>query len=496
MTDEQLLYAAYLEKKNKPSLLDHDFIKQCEFIEDPSRLKALFCTRRAAKSYTGGLSLVKAALDTPAVNCLYIGLTRMSAEGILWKDVLKDIDSNKDIGMDFNNSKLSATMPNGSMIYLTGADAHEDEMEKLLGKKYKMVVIDEAASFSVDLRRMIYGILKPATIDVGGTICLMGTSGNLTKGLFFDVTTGKEPGWKLFTWSAHDNPYVAKQWQEELDDIALNRPLFMQTPLFKQWYLNEWVIDDDKLVYKFSRERNLVPVLPHYSRGAWSYVLGVDLGYEDASAFVLCAFHEHDTTLFVVETFKQSKMDITDVAVRIKSFQSRFDIFRIVIDGANKQAVEEIQKRHGIGLHAADKTGKADFIEIMNAELIQGRIKLIDGHCDELVDEWLGLIWETDGDKIKLPRKEHPNCDNHVADGSLYAWRYCYQFLSQAPKPTIDLKRKDQWLSHTQELMEQSLEKQIQAQKASANEADMWAMHSMDSEQDVLSYFLNKKRNS
>ena len=225
------------------TLLDPNFPKQTQFIEDPAKLKALFCTRRAAKSYTGGLGLVEAATEEDNVNCLYIGLTRLSAKGILWKDVLKDIDKRHGLGMSFNGTELTATTKNGSVIYLTGVDADEDEMEKLLGKKYKRIVIDEAASYTINLRKLIYGVLKPTTIDQGGDVWLMGTSGDLTQGLFFDITTGAEPGWKLFEWGAKDNPYIARQWAEELADIAENRPLFMQTPLFKQWYLNQWVIE-------------------------------------------------------------------------------------------------------------------------------------------------------------------------------------------------------------------------------------------------------------
>ncbi len=247
----------------KPRLIDENFPKQANFIRDKAKLKALFCTRRAAKSYTGGIGLVDAAVNNDNVNCLYLGLTRLSAKGILWNDVLKDIDKRKSLSMRFNGTELTATTKNGSTIYLTGVDADEDEMEKLLGKKYKRIVIDEAASYTINLRKLIYGILKPTTIDQGGDVWLMGTSGDLTQGLFYDITTGAEPGWKLFQWTAHDNPYIAKQWQQELDDIAANRPLFMNTPLFKQWYLNEWVIDSEKLVYKFNEQINSYKILPH-----------------------------------------------------------------------------------------------------------------------------------------------------------------------------------------------------------------------------------------
>lgn len=494
MSDAALLYSAYLEKMAQPELLDRNFPEQCAFIEDTAKLKALFCTRRAAKSYTGGLYIVKEALENEACNCLYIGLTRMSAKGIIWKDVLKAIDKRNNIGMRFNGSELTATLPNESVIYVTGADADEDEMEKLLGKKYRIIIIDEAASFTIDLKRLIYGILKPATTDDRGIICIMGTSGNITQGLFFDITNGKEPGWSLHTWTAHDNPYVKIQWQEELDDIALNRPLFMQTPLFRQWYLNEWVIDTDKLVYRFNRERNLYLDLPRFTSGAWSYVLGVDLGYNDASAFSVTAFHENDPTLYVIESSKRSEMDITDVANRIKELIARFEPFKIIIDGANKQAVEEIQKRHGIALTAADKTGKSDFIEIMNAEFIQAKIKLHASSNTDLIDEYFGLIWETDGDQIKVPRKEHSSCENHLTDATLYAWRFCYQFLSAPLKPKVNMRDKSEWIKHTEKLMEESLERQIQAEKAKESNEDAWNLMALDSEKDVMSYFINKRR--
>jgi len=480
----------------KPQLLDKDFQKQCSFIQDQARRKALFCTRRAAKSYTGGLYLVQEALDRPNSNCLYLGLTRASAKGIIWKDILKDINTRNRIGMAFNGTELTATMNNGSVIYVTGADADEDEMEKLLGRKYRLVVIDEAASFTVDMRKLVYGILGPAVVDQGGTICLMGTSGDLTQGLFYDVTTGAEPGWKLYEWTAHDNPYVAAQWKAELEDIAANRPLFMQTPLFKQWYLNQWVIDTEKLCYRFDAAKNIYQSLPFYKTGSWSYVLGVDLGYSpDPSAFVVTAFHEHDPNLYIVETYKATEMDITDVANRIKEYQSKYDAFKVVIDGSNKQAVEEMQRRHGIALTAAEKTGKSDFMQLMNAEFIQGKIKL-SGNSRELMDEYAKLIWVVDGEKIAIPRKENPNCHNHLTDAALYAWRYCYQFLSAPAKKPIDPRDKSQWLIYTEKLMNERLEQQIQHQQAAETGEDIWNTSGLDSELDVLKYHLNKKRMS
>lgn len=298
------------------------------------------------------------------------------------------------------------------------------------------------------MHRLVYGILKPAVADPNakgerGTICMMGTSSNFTKGLFYDITTGVEPGWSLHTWSAHDNPYVRTQWQEELDEIDQLRPLFKETPLFKQWYLNQWVIDTEKLVYKFNQDKNLFDKRPDRLKpNSWSYVLGVDLGYEDDSAFVLCAFHENDPTLYVVSTFNKKHMDITDVANKIKEYMSQYDIGKVIVDGSDKQSVEEMRRRHGVPLEASEKQGKSDFIELLNAELIQAKIKIND-NCINLINELMGLVWKTTGDIIDLPRKEHPSLPNHLCDAFLYAWRYCYSYMAESIviKPVMGTKQ-------------------------------------------------------
>lgn len=459
-----------------PDLLDVNFPEQMNFIKDPAKLKALFCTRRAAKSYTGGLYMIRECLKNPGVNCLFIGLTRETARGIVWKDILKAINTKYQLGISFNETRLIATFPNGSVIWVTGVDADEDEMNKLLGKKYKLCILDEASMYSINLNQLVYGVLKPAVADERGTICMMGTSSNIISGLFFNITNKTEPGWSLHSWTAFDNPYVAKQWAEELQDIKTQRPLFMNTTLFKQWYLNEWVVDEDKLVYRYKEAHNDFAVLPYYPYGAWSFVLGVDQGYEDPSAFAVCAFHENDPILYIAETFKQSKMDITDVANKIKYFQKKYPLIqKVIIDGSAKQAVEEIQRRHGIALTAADKTGKSDFIEIMNAEFIQGHIKLNPIQSKELGEEYKSLVWELDGEKISLPRKENAACQNHLTDAVLYAWRYTYSFLAEAAKKKVNLKDKNEYLEHTQKLMEEQLQRQIEYEEAEEKK-DVWQM--------------------
>lgn len=440
--------AAHLDPTH---LFDAKFPQQLAFVKDPNKLKALFCTRRAAKSYTSGLYMIYEALRNPGCNILFVGLTRQSAKEIIWKDILRVLDKKHKLRCKFNIVELTMTFPNGSVIKITGIDSNESEMNKLLGRKYRLVCIDEASMYTINLFNLVYGILKPAMVDPNsnderGTICLTGTSSNFTRGLFYDVTTGKETGWSVHTWTAHDNPYVSRQWEEELEDIRTNRPAYMETPQFRQWYLNHWVVDDDKLVYKFNENKNLYTSLPKgLDPTGWTYVLGVDTGWEDDNAFVLLGWHANDKRLWVLKTFSKPKMTFDQVVAKINEFMVDKDHppCKVIIDGANKQGVESMRARSSIPFEYADKIGKVDFIEMLNADLVQSIIK-INAEERELINEMMSLVWKTEGDKIVLPKKEHPALPNHRCDAFLYAWRNGFHYHSEV-KADVIIKYSKQW---------------------------------------------------
>lgn len=439
-------------QKKPPVFRDPNFPKQTAFQEDKARLKAAQCTRRAGKSYGVGLWLCEPAFLEPGVTCGYVALTRKSAKGIMWRDVLKTINRRLGLGAKFNESELVMRFPNESEIFLTGADATPDEMEKFLGQKYRRIGIDESASFRQDLSRMVYEMFLPALSDLEGELALIGTTGELTKGLFFDVTNGIEPGWAVHKWSATDNPYMREAFMRDMELLKKNKPGIEQTPAFRRMYLNEWVIDTDNLVYRYDRERNWVPRLPE---GRYTYLLGLDLGFNDDTAFSVLAYSESSPVLYVVKVVKEKGLDLTAVAERVRHLERQYPFVKMIVDGAAKQAVEELRNRHNLPLEAAEKQGKADFIEIMNAEYLRGVIKLVGEESEELETEYLNLIWDPKELKEKLKKIEHPACANHAADATLYPWRYAYNYLfKEKTKETKTEEQKvDEWVEREARLV-------------------------------------------
>ena len=56
-----------------------------------------------------------------------------------------------------------------------------------------------------------------------------------------------------------------------------------------------------------------------------------------------------------------------------------------------------------------------------------------ESNCGELYTEWSSLMWK-DSNKDT----EDDRCQNHLSDATLYAWRYCYHYLWEAPEPKPD----------------------------------------------------------
>lgn len=448
-----------LKTPTYPDILKDSFPQQTAFIRDTSKLKALLGTRRMAKSYTAGLYLIRTALERKGTSSVYIGLTRDQAKRIVWNDVFKAILKKYNIPAKFNETELTITFDNNSIIYVLGVDDSEAEKDKLLGKKYALAVIDEAASYTIDLHNLIYKVLKPAMSDYGGTICLIGTPDDRKAGLFYDLTKDipvQPPtrravaGWSVHTWSTQDNPYMAAAWAETIRDLETADPHVREQSWFQQHYLGKWVADENNKVYRYDSERNAWDGnRKDYGWRRWNYVLGIDLGFEDATALVLLAYHENDPHVYIMKADKRKRITISEAAAWIREWMDYYPIDIMVVDGANKQAVEEMVKHHGLPLQAAEKSDKVAFIRIMNSDFISGKIKVWVDNCQPLVEEYDKTIWSKRHLEKGIYKEDgmyHPD----AADAALYAYRYCYHYAwTPVPKPlNIEQqvqKQKDEW---------------------------------------------------
>jgi len=184
-----------------------------------------------------------------------------------------------------------------------------------------------------------------------------------------------------------------------------------------------------------------------------TYLLGIDYGYTDATAFALLGWREHDSTVYVVECFARRGLTPSDAAEVAAELSERYKPVKIVGDtgGLGKGYAEEARRRFSLPIEPAEKQNKRGYQSLMNGDLERGRV-VVSRNCTDLVKEWLELPWTEDH------QREADGFDNHCSDATLYAWRAANAFHEQ-PKPALPTR--EQALREQEEQLWKSREEAI-----------------------------------
>lgn len=454
-----------LERRSRHHTIANEvlFDKQLAVVHDPSRRKAIFTPRRCGKSTTIGVLLLQEALAFPRRKNLYIGLTGEAAYSIIFTEIIEQECKKRKIHIKYNATTRTITFPNGSTIKLAGMDSSPRDMEKLLGGKYHCVVVDECQSFTQDLRMMIKEKLGPAMSDYldrgGGIIVLAGTPGLVMGDHFwYQITkqtrTGlpdpeRERGWAVHEWSVPENPFMANQFAQVCkEEEELFGKMYYERPEFQRQWLGKWVLDSGSRAFKFSKDVNVctdLDVVRSLVNGdrKWTYIVGVDLGFEDATSIVLGAYCNTDPTLYVVSSEKIKKAVASTVGLKLQALMNTFAVQRMAVDtggGASKQFAQTLATEYKLPILAAQKTEKENAIGSMNSDFLAGRIKIVTtgGANKDLVDELERIT--IDEKKMREQGKWAlaEKFDDHLSHGLLYMWRdslHQHAMLPELEKP-------------------------------------------------------------
>lgn len=429
-----------------PAYITALFAQQRAFLDDPSTLKTARCGRRAGKSHASACYLLREAERHASATCVYIALTRKSAKRIMWDDPqsgLLALRARFDIDCTPNHSDLLLTFPNGSRVFLVGADDVQ-AIERLRGSRYRLAIVDEAASFGPSrLTALVRDVLRPATLDERGTIALVGTPGLALFGLFFDATTGKAPGWSQHTWTALDNPHV-RDAQAFFDEERRINGWALDHPTFRREYLGEWVLDASGLVYPFDFARNGIVELPESK--VWTRVLGVDYGFGNATSAGVLAWRPHDPNVYGVASAKRSGLTPSGAAEWVREFEREHGAFAQIVGdvgGLGKAYAEEARQRFAIPITPAQKSDKRAAQELLAGDMLAGRFKLVISRNAALIDEMAVLQWGPQREE------EDDRFENDLCDGNLYAWRAAKAWLATHETPAVVATEQEQMQART-----------------------------------------------
>jgi hypothetical protein len=216
---------------------------QKEIVNDLRRFKVVIAGRRFGKTTVAIREVCKHA-RIPDVTVWMIGPTYRSIKMVAWKQLkhkLLDLRWVEKI----NESELSITLKNGSLIALKGSD----NPDSLRGAKLAFCAIDEIADCDPDL---FPEIIRPALADCEGGALIIGTPKGKNSHAYelFCMSEDHPDTWASFQYTTAEGGFVK---ESELE--AARKEMDERT--YRQEFCATWETFSGVVAYNFSREHNL-----------------------------------------------------------------------------------------------------------------------------------------------------------------------------------------------------------------------------------------------
>lgn len=265
-----------------------------------------------------------------------------------------------------NETELSITLKNGSIIELKGAE----NPDALRGVKLRGLVIDEIAS----IRNWVWlwqEVLRPTLTDYEAPTIFISTPKGFNHFYeLFQQGQGEPSDYKSWRFTSYDNPYIPK---DEIDNA--------KKELTEDTFAQEYMADFRKytgLVYKeFQRE---VHVIPSFDiDGSWNVYRAMDFGSTNPTVCLWIAV-DSDDNWFIYDEHYETKSGI-DYHAGIINSKSQRSITATYGDPSGAQWITEFAQR-GIYITPATKetsTAQNTWVRF-KIEKVAERLKVVPGH--------------------------------------------------------------------------------------------------------------------
>lgn len=379
----------------------------------------------------------------PAI-CAYVNQEREYAQDLAWPILVNLLDQYGWNATLDNRGMVVRFKDTGATLKLYGADQKRWQ-RRMRGKQFDGVAIDEAQDFVFsDLEHLCMRVLYPALADRHGRLWMAGTPGEV-ENYFYEVQDGfdaeevedgrtqpvvskRHPMWVVVRGDYLENPHTRPELQGQINRLNRANPQIEQEPWFQREYLSIWKPDTRNRVVKISPHLNYMHEWTRQPEDR--FVLGIDFGFPDYSAYVLLTWNPERYPFFVyIDGWAQKSMEIHEHVTAIREYMLNYPGIRIVGDPSwfggkdspsTEALVTELNQIHGLPVEPADKKDKRFHVERMNSEASCGWLKIFnsaDPSCPEdspMAKQWNNLVRHKDGSE-GTPR--------HLHDAGLYARR-------------------------------------------------------------------------
>lgn len=406
--------------------------KAIEALNDPTRHRAWPAGRGAAKTTTAQWALIEAALSTPKCACVYLSDTIGRAKAVVWDEL---VEWSAAFGGKANHAELLIRFPNGSRIFVTGADSLKLFNRKRGIKRIKLVVFDEAQDWeSAILEYAVTKVFMPRLGDlqaahgIKGRIIIAGT-GAAEAGYWFNVCSDPAFGFGVTRgWDQWSNPHIADPEGEFRDTCKANgvEVIDLTEPIYAcPGARPRWVDCNDAMIRReFFAEFNAGGALQIFKppfmlvpralvpTGDVMLVICGDFGTVDAAAAGCWLLTRHDPRLWFVRVTRETGLSASKQVKLVRDFAHACELEYkpmvppiIVGDGGGlgKALILDIQESERAGdVMPAEKTDKVPNMRLLAGALRDAEAVIVED-LKEFVKELRLPEWHPDhvGEKIR-----------------------------------------------------------------------------------------------
>jgi hypothetical protein len=374
---------------------------QNEVWHDEHRFRIVSSGRRAGKSVLSELTVITWANQNEGLYWI-VCPTYRQAKQIHWDTIRKLIPQG--LVENKNETELSITLKNGSIIGLKGAE----NPDALRGVKLRGLVIDEIASIR-NWNWLWHEVLRPTLTDYQAPALFISTPKGFNH--FFDLYEqgqGKEGDYKSWRFTSYDNPYIPK---EEIDNAKKE----LTEDTFQQEYMADFRKHTGLAHKPWDREIHLLEEFD--VPGLWQRARGFDFGELHFTASVRVAI-DQDDNWFVDVCYLNNTANIKGHAEAIMAEDYVVGFVPKWGDPSGKQWIADFEM-HGVSIQPANKEvgqGFRGWVEYC-VEKVNERLKPIPGHTVRLPD---GKIIEN---APKLFVIKNGRTDKFVTQIEMLSWK-------------------------------------------------------------------------
>lgn len=376
---------------------------QTTVFDDLNRYIVVNCGRRAGKTFLVATKLSEFTMSTPKVTVWYIAPTYRQAKQIMWQ-MLREVMPEHAIAKK-NETDLTLTLKNGSVIMLKGAD----NPDSLRGVRIDFCVFDECAF--MDKWEDVWQVIRPTLVDSKAAVWFISTPNGFNH--FKDLAETTEPNWSYHHYTSYDNPFLDK---DELDSAKAS----MDEDSFEQEFMGEFRKMSGLIYKNFNRDTHMVEVPSNLS--SYSHYRSLDFGFGHKAALGYFAVAPDQSAIYMYDGLYRNQLDTEQLGENVKLKDSGKHIVNAWADSAQPQIIEDLILK-GVVFNAVEKgpgsvvKGIANVAELLKIRKDTGKPTLMfANHLTWVADEFEQYRWVQNKNEMSAVKEMPLKRDDDAMD--------------------------------------------------------------------------------